>query len=179
MAFLSKADYERRERAAERRMARNAEINTLTQEQHEALAELCYIRHNFHSNDAGDKLFKTGSAEFDEYWDLIGEINTSKYWIDSMLVDAGLPKLGFICDFCDYTNDQDFNDIEIVDRNGKVYPVGVDIMTEEELYYDKYEAARAELYELAEKWNSAVECYLTKIDEEHGTDYAPHGCQRL
>ena len=48
MAILNKEQYAARNERAAERMVLNAEITTLTPEQHEFLAELCRMRHEIH-----------------------------------------------------------------------------------------------------------------------------------
>lgn len=50
MAVLDRDAYNRKAEWAARRMVQNKEIKTLTEEQHDALAELCELRHNVHAN---------------------------------------------------------------------------------------------------------------------------------
>jgi hypothetical protein len=50
MAHLTKTQYFLRNENAAKRMQENAKVETLTELQHDALANLCTARHNIHSN---------------------------------------------------------------------------------------------------------------------------------
>ena len=65
MAYLDKDAYIAKRELAARRMAENAEIETLTPEQHEALEYLCTVRHNIHCNQ--DDLFKSQCGNFTDF----------------------------------------------------------------------------------------------------------------
>ena len=183
MAYLTGQEYDRRREAAATRMERQREITTLTEEQHDALAALCSLRHRIHSDHrAADSLFCTGSGDYDEYWQAMqgmAEDFRPMHYVFADLMAAGLPRFRFSEDGCGYCNDMDWNDDEYEDDDGTVYPAGIDQNENENLFWEKYEACKRPLYALVEDWNWAVEQYLQAIDEAHGTSYAPTGAQRI
>jgi len=161
MAYLSKHEYFLREQAAARRMAENAEIETLTEAQHDALATLCAVRHELHSTPrVGEVLFNGEAADHSRLWDII-DTETQDNKTLSALVAVGLPALDWSCDPVEY--DTSFCWPEVYGTR----------ITE-----DDRDEAIAALYDLSEAYNSAVEDYLRKIDEEYGTHYAPTGALR-
>ena len=86
MAYYSKDVYERKAAYAARRMEENAQVPTLTDEQHDTLAYLCYIRHWIHSTDRM-RLFNEESNEYSEMSRYLYEID------EGMLSMADLPAL--------------------------------------------------------------------------------------
>ena len=163
MAFLTKDEYERRARAADRRMAENALVDTLTDEQHDTLAWLCSIRHKVHSSDAGKCLFYCEGADYDEFWSYI-ETENQVNPIKTALEDVNLPAWEWSCDGIAYDNDQIIHT--------------PDFFAEDERE-EATEKALEELYTLVERWNSSIENYLSRIDEIHGTQYCPTGALRI
>lgn len=153
MAILSREAYEGKRRWADARMAANAEIDTLTPEQHETLAWLCRIRHEMHTHQ--EAFFFDESSEHDEFWNYIESDDGTD--IDSRLREVGLPGIRFPGAAENYITDSTWRD------DG----------------YETIEEAESESVAFAERINSIIEIYLTKIDTEHGTNYAPSGETRL
>lgn len=87
MAKLSKEQYSRRNENAAIRMSENKEVSTLTEKQHEVLAELCSFRHELHCNQ--EDLFASNGANFAIFWNFLREEIYNK------LSDANLPKISF------------------------------------------------------------------------------------
>ena len=165
MARLCKDEYLRRETAAGNRMRRNAEIDTLSQEQHNALSEVCAIRHGIHSDPhRAEILFNPQSAKNTEYWEAIDTKNFNNR-IRSLLAEADMPSFSWDCDAIQFEDDLSFEEEGILP--------GMDG------YEQRYTAALEELSQLVEAWNKAVEDYLAAIDQKHGTTYAPTGALRI
>jgi hypothetical protein len=98
MAILKYDDYQRRRENAAKRMIDNSKNENLTEEQHEALAELCKIRHEIHSNKKNVII-----SDDDNYKHKLIEINMK-------LVELGLPYMKFIpC------GEGDYIDIDTID----------------------------------------------------------------
>ncbi len=176
MAFLTKEQYEARQRYADRKMAKNAEIKTLTEEQHDALSEICSIRHRVHSSNAASALFNTESSDYDRFWDYICGDEIKEF-----IEDNNLPKWEWRgCDPCDYgcNTDLDWDCLDLPNEddfeNREEYEKKVDEISDNarEKYLD-------ELYDLVERWNDSIEAYLREIDEQCGTEYCPTGSNRL
>ena len=165
MAYLTKEAYEGKERFAERRMMENAEIETLTEEQHDALSWLCTIRHDMHGNQEAFFLDESGSHE--KYWDYI------EHGINDRLIAAKLPKIEFKYTIEDYNTDG-----IVLDELREEYGDSRYNECEEEANA-KFEEARQKMISLAGSFNSEIERYLREIDEEHGTKYCPGGHTRL
>lgn len=154
MGYLSKEVYERKRAYAGRKMAQNSRIESLTEDQHEALATLCRIRHEIHTNP---KAFFNNESNVWSYIDDGcggGIINTN-------LENAGLEPIEFNVDPACYPTDYDWDDEEIWD--GK---------------YNDYDSALREIYTVAEEINNKIEEYLRLIDKTHGTEYCPTGLSR-
>lgn len=151
--------YEGKREWAARRMEKNKMVDTLTEEQHEALAWLAEVRHKIHTNQKS--MFLSQSSDYNELWSHIDDIDEDKsiYW---KLTNVGL-KNDLSWDVSNIPNDYDYN------------------LPQEEGGYgiESYDEAFEILIEFLEKVNSDIEVYLTKIDEEHGTNYAPSGYTRF
>lgn len=156
MAYLTKNAYECKREWAAKRMAENAEVETLTTEQHGVLEWLCTVRHNVHCNQ-GD-FFNDEAPNNSEYWNYIDSADGCGI-IRDRLKAAGLPVLRWSFSVDDYMTD------------GICYELGY---TEEER-----EEEREKCFEMAEKFNSDIENYLTQIDKKHGTSYCPSGATRV
>lgn len=143
---------------ANRKYERNALIETLTEEQHEALSALCADRHYMHVN--GEKEIWSEESSHSRTYQLIGGV----MWVSEInqyLADADLPTINF----CDY-DDCD---------NISTYDTFCDSDEERE---DAELEAKERIEEIIEH-NDALICkYLKKIDEEHGTEYTPSGMSR-
>ncbi len=136
-----------REEAVKRKMEKNTEVESLTKEQHSALAELAALRHDVHVNS----WMITGSdtTNFLPYKDgLIG--------INKILKSSGLPIIE-----------------ELGQRYGQIiaaYHKSYDIHERKKM--DDFQRLRAEFL----SWfNNSVKSYLKKIDQEYGTKYCPVG----
>jgi hypothetical protein len=154
MAIISKDGYAGKREWAANRIAENKKIETLTKEQHEALAKLCRIRHELHTNQK--TLFFAESGDHQRLWKYIDLDWESEYHIDNILHEANLPKIGINTSGADYPTDHDYEDMG----------------------YD-YEEALSCVLNMAEAVNTKIEIYLREIDEQYGTNYCPSGITRL
>ena len=154
MAYIDKEGYERKREWAAKRMAENSQIDTLTEEQHEALEWLCSVRHDVHCNQ--DDFFCDESANSSEYWNYIDDGNGGT--IREKLMEAGLPEMKWSFNPDMYTSESVCYELDY---------------TEEER-----EEERERCLEMAEKFNLDIEKYLKTIDEQHGTNYCPSGASR-
>lgn len=157
MAYLTKEQYERRAENAAIRMAKNAQISSLTEEQHEALKELCYRRHEMHSNMDSCTI----SSE--------NRIMAKLAKAGVMLAQAGIPCQALPSDEADYIDIDSIEDLYEIDDDPE------DDDERREWYADNYSRIMSELSEL----NEQIEDYLRTIDEQHGTSYCPTGAQRI
>lgn len=152
--------YEAKQRYADRIMRDNATIETLSEEQHAALADICRIRHYLHSTPA-DRIFSSESAESDNWFRELSEIN-------DILTASGLMPI----------------DISLSEES---VPSDIDwyyVMSDEEKeQYENFEAyydiAIEQIARIKEEINSKIEIYLAAIDNEHGTKYCPTGNARF
>lgn len=144
--------YEAKENYANKIMAENAKVETLTEEQHDALESLCKIRHNMHSNKA---IMFNSEAANSELW---GDYDR----ISELLEEAKLPKLTLPDSSEDFTVSYDYD----IDDRG--------------LSFSEWcEEAEQEFFEQMEDVNNKIERYLKDIDEVHGTHYCPTGLSRF
>ena len=163
MAYLTKDDYYRRELAAGRRMAQNAEIETLTQEQHDVISDFCSFRHKFHTG-MSRIVYNNGEA-FTELIRLNGEFQ-----------ELGLPIMEGIPTYNDsYINIDDINSLTDYDEEYSEVEFDDDEEKRLEWVQKHYDRIYDELSELHKK----MEKHLERIDEEYGTTYAPTGALRV
>lgn len=164
MGYLSKEAYERKNEYAARRMHNNAQIDSLTEEQHEFLAELCEFRHELHCNQ--NALFLSECADYNRYWNYISELSNKASAV-------GLQFNGY---------DEDTG-IELVSDSYYDYDISEDDYESEDDYVEAkeeaYNDAQIEVLKFAQKLNFDIEKFLAKIDAEHGTDYCPAGATRI
>lgn len=181
MGYISKDGYERKAAAAAQRMAENAEVDTLTEDQHEALAWLCAVRHEMHTTDA-DAMYYTEYADSDLWANLCGtEVMDEDGEIQQRLADAGLPAIQDIRVPDPMSTDADstyMSTDELLDVLPESYRP--EDTTDESAVAEAYsEYGIHECREYAERVNTTIEQYLRAIDEEHGTSYCPSGATRI
>ena len=151
--------YDAKQRYVDRVMSKNAEVETLSDDQHSALRKVAEMRHKFHSNPDG--LFNTESASYD-MWNYVaqdGEINR-------LLEQAGLPTI----EFGDYTYTPSTFDYEELGGKDEYETLAE---------WKEQSGVMDEFYKDFNDANERIEKYLRTIDEEHGTQYAPSGFSRL
>ena len=145
--------WEAKERFVEKKMAENAKVETLTDDQHEVLAWLCSVRHEMHTNP--EHFFYSEWTKFGYFWDLISnEEGFSE--INTRLLSVGLDPI-------------DFSFVSPDDAS-------FDFLCDSE---EEYEDGLAQTYEMVDKINKTIEDYLVGIDKKHGTSYCPSGLARL
>lgn len=172
MAYVSKEGYERKAAYAARRMAENAEVETLTAEQHEALAELCEIRHWIHSTDRM-RMFNSEASESDGLSDRLARLFDS-----NILADADLPELRTI-DIYMLPSSSDW-ELLITEEDRQAWKE----RSETEGFangYDCWLNLGDEFHEFCQmigQLNADIERYLADIDKAHGTSYCPTGKSR-
>lgn len=149
--------YERKNEWAANRMEQNKNIDTLTEQQHDALAWLCSIRHTIHTNQKS--MFISNSVDFD-LWKYIDGVDDNT--IKEKLESVGLPN-NLSWDALFVPSDYDYNMR----------------FNEDKSWYNDYDAAYEIHIDFLEKVNTDIENYLRNIDKEHGTNYAPSGHTRL
>jgi len=151
MAYHTKETYERKAEWAANRMEENSKIESLTEEQHSALAKLCSFRHELHCNQ--DSLFITESANYNKYHEMLDE------GVNTILINAGLLIInGIATDFMPSDMDLAYGCAE-----------------EWETLEEGKEIALNQAIAINEK----IETYLLQIDNKYGTNYCPSGKSRL
>lgn len=162
MAKLSREAYDGRREWAARRMAENAKIDSLTQEQHDLLAELCTFRHNLHCS--WDSLANGNAQDI--------EAQISEYYEDT-LSDRTRRLFGEAAyNLIDYnTTADDPEDVE------EYMGIPTDLYNDD--YNEWCERIREADFDLFSTINSEIESFLTRIDNKYGTSYAPSGATRF
>lgn len=141
-------------------MYQQRSVDTLTEEQHGVLAELCTIRHEIHSCESS-VFYNSEASKHSEYTSYLNTSYETK--LSDMLEEVSLPPLDWHCDFENVTTD--------IDEQWE------DFETDEER--DEFEAeAEFEIANIIQKWNATIEDYLRAIDEEYGANYCPTGALR-
>lgn len=169
MARLSKDARQGKKEWADRRMADNARIETLTKEQHEILEWLCSVRHEMHKNQ--DEFFNAESSS--KFWEMVdSSLDSEEINIDFKLKSSGLEEIGLNVRCINYLNNYDYDE-EINEADFKTYE------EYDQARIDAYADAFDDVCKMASEVNNQIESYLLKIDKEHGTDYCPAGIQRL
>ena len=154
MAYLDKKQYDYRREAAGKRMQENKEIDTLTEDQHDILSDLCKIRHEIHSDKKNVII-----SDDEDYKAKLIRINIK-------LIELELLYMEFIpCDEGDYI------DIDTIDGLYEYDEVPEDDGERKDWYDNNYWRISEEL----EKLNHKIEKYLKEIDEQYNTNYCPTG----
>lgn len=160
MAQLDKNAYYRKMIYAGKKMAANKEIQTLTEEQHDALSQMCSARHELHTNM--DRITK-GSEQ-----DYLGSIIEA----NGALGKSGLPIIdGIPTDTTDYIDIDSIRELEDLGEAPS--------RDDEDEWQEWYDAEYHRIYDELSKLNKKIEKYLEQIDAEHGTHYAPTGASRI
>ena len=162
--YLSKSDYERRNKNILKRNEDNFEIaleNGMTEEQADAIIWLCAVRHDIHTFGT-EKIF---IGEDDKFIDLfIGEIK-------ERLNEVGFKnKLDWEFDLINLPSNSTLDDDYDLDSNS-------------ENYYEEYDNAVADAYDkisdFISKVNDDIEKFLNEIDKKYKTKFAPTGAWRV
>lgn len=160
MAYLNKDAYQGKKEWAAKRNAQNAEIESLTDEQHEYLEELCEFRHFLHTH--WDEAFHCESFDYDRITD------EASVYGSNPLISSGRELFG-VAPFIarDLVSDDDaFTVAEEDELEGE---------DRDELYSEYYNAN----CRLLSAINEEIESFLRKVDQEHGTQYCPTGATRI
>lgn len=146
--------------------AKNAEIETLTAEQHELIQEICKFRHEVHCNiDSYFNAFSKHSATISDGWVIVELFKEDFVFnLNELLKKYNLPKFHTSFDFISCPDDS---------------WVETDRDDDEEAWQDEYDGLQRECYQEFNKLNSDIEKWLSNIDNEHGTSYCPTGFARL
>lgn len=160
-AFHSKEVYDKKREYAARKMLKNKEINTLTENQHDILSDLCSIRHGLHSN-----MNEVVLSDSSDYKDTLILIN-------DRLVESGLEKI----DKIPLGHGEDFIDIDTMDGLFEYGEIPEDSDSDE--YQDWYDEEYTRIHNELEELNKTIEKYLAKIDSIHKTSYCPTGLSRI
>jgi hypothetical protein len=174
--------YERKAAYTERKMRENAENENLTEEQHDVLAWLCSVRHDFHCNYSD--LFNSESSHvFFEPFDNFGK----ECEVNQKLEDTGLPKIPFSYNSWYIPVEDDYysvlDDKEREEWEKKAEEWNTENPTQMShsgcSFWKEESGAYAEFIDIMEGINSAMENYLLEIDKKYGTNYCPSGMSRL
>lgn len=156
MGQINKQQYECRRESAARRMAENAEVTTLTSEQHELLAEIASARHAMHTK--AKEMYNCESAGYSSLWSVWFDGSRS---INERLEKESMPTISYSMSECDFPTSDD-RQLGLINDTDEA----------EEENIEKF-------YELHGKLNNDIERYLRQIDERYGTKYAPSGKLRV
>lgn len=171
--------YEGKREWAARRMMANAEIETLTAEQHEVLEWLCTVRHELHINT--DSVWDENSDALKPFDNSYGECE-----VNQRLKEVGLKPIELQFDYLSCPTVSDFDCLssdeqaeweEKADQYNEEHPDGwyhsrISLWKEESWEYEDFKKDM-------ERINTNVENYLKEIDDTHGTSYCPSGYTRL
>ena len=144
-------------------MRENSEVETLTEEQHEALQELARIRHEIHSS--WETMWNDEASDNPRLWNYI------ESGIDEMLTEAELPTIEFNYEPGDIPTAEDYY-IFLTEEEQEEYDNDSWKWREESGAFDEFADFLSEV-------NNKIEDYLRNIDKEYGTHYAPTGFARL
>ena len=160
MAILDKNAYYGKMIYTGKKMAENREIETLTEEQHDALEMICRARHELHTNM--DRIVKGSERNY------LGDIVRA----NSALEESGLNIIdGIPTDTVDYIDIDSIRELEDIGEAPS--------RDNEDEWQEWYNAEYHRIYDELENLNKTIEKYLEQIDIEHGTHYAPTGKSRI
>lgn len=162
MAYFSKEVYERKREWVARRAEANKSIKTLTEAQHDAIAEICSIRHDLHCNSK--YAFISESAMYREFDFYPSEWEYEDCDLVKIIKSNNLPDIKFTTTrtYDNWLSDYDWNE------DGEY-----DMDENEDEYYDAYKEAFEKTMETLNQLDDDVRRYLKMLDEMFGTDYAP------
>lgn len=150
----------------EKVMAENSEVDTLTEEQHEVLRELCRLRHEIHTNH--ESIFHNNDNGLTDRFNDFSEENNLPLKID---YDELVTVLDY--DLLSQEEQSDYeeraNDYNIIKPDSALSHSGFSLWCEEHF---------KECSDYLENLNDQIESYLADIDKQHGTQYAPTGISR-
>ena len=171
MAHFTKEEYEYKREYAENRFDENAQIaqeKGMTDEQVDAIAIICRIRHDIHSGDRMSMFFNT-SDSLEKAED-----------IEELIAETELPSIEWAHNYIiDCVSIIDYDELMAADEKEKWeakaekmgYQTGVDCWMNQTDVYDDF-------YEMVEDFNSDIEKWLKIIDNQYGTSFCPTGIAR-
>lgn len=162
--------FERKAKYAENKAKSNIEIaveHGMTNEQADAVAQICKYRHDIHMTKGADVYYGN---------DHIYEIITK---IDDILFDNSLPEIRWTVNTdTDWITDADYENnlidddiISMLESEAK--------STSRDMSDVIFEYADAYNTKTIDSINKDIEAWLTSVDEQYGTEFAPSGWSRL
>jgi hypothetical protein len=159
--------WEGKSRYVDKLMQDNAQISTLTEEQHDVLRRLCKFRHDWHTTD----LLNLLSPEY-SIWKQYDEIS-------DMLSSVDLPKL-VLPDSENFPSEMDYYELLDPEEREQYEDQATDISMHNGFTLWLEESGIGDdLAEMHEDVNVQIEDYLRQIDKIHGTHYCPTGMSRF
>lgn len=159
--------FEAKERYVEKVMDENSEIDTLTEEEHDVLRELCRFRHELHTNQ--ESIFNLNDDGLTDKFNEFAEENNLPFCID---YDDLITTLDY--DILTEPEKEEYEKQAEEYNNSK---------SENAWSHSGYTLWREDnfgkCYDYLEDLNNQIESYLREIDEKYGTHYAPTGWARL
>lgn len=150
----------------EKVMAENSEVDTLTEEQHEILRELCALRHELHVNH--NSIFHSNDEHLVDKFNNFSQENELPFFID-------IEELVTALDYDLLSSDE----IDKYERKAEEFN---NTKSERQMYHSGFSLWCEEHFEecsnYLENLNDQIESYLANIDKQHGTQYAPTGISR-
>lgn len=163
MAYFSKEAYEGKQKWADRRMAENKKIESLTEEQHEALSDIAKKRHDLHINF--ESAFLTESSKYDDFNFYPSEWEIEDSEIVKLINENNLPEIKIHKrTYNNWINDQEFHE--------EMKELNIDSGTSE--YNEKLNYAKEITNDTLNLLDQDVRDYLAYIDYLYGTNYAPN-----
>ena len=169
MAFFCKEVSEQKAAYAERKTKENAEVGTLTAEQQDVLAGLCWLQYEIHNHL--DRIFLTESCENPFFWQNYSSIN--EQLSECGLEQVSLPDCTWIPESSDYYSV--LSDEERETWTLKANALGIDGY---DLWYEESGVVN-EYYDNMREIKNNIEIYLKSIDKKHGTKYGSAGANRV
>ena len=166
MAYLDNNAYDRKREWAAKRMSGNRKVDTLTEEQHDLLEELCRFRHELHTS--WEDAFNTNSPSFGYFADNISiySVGNSGEELPCRIEAAFGKKPYYARDYYDLNE-------------------AIDILREEGIdsdhpdYNSELNELKEQAFEVFATINDEIEAFLCEIDKEYGTNYCPSGATRI
>jgi hypothetical protein len=183
MAYLTQEAYDRKREYAARRMEDNREIETLTEEQHDALSKVCEDRHRLHGHGMSEAIYCTEHPNNRDWYEIIDDPYTGERGaINTVLEEARLPIIENL-ELPDCPDDQ-WREYQTVEEAGEELEVEREDGEDDDDYESKvsdahYQYGVSKCHDIAESINAKIEDYLRSIDDEHGTHYCPSGATRI
>lgn|SRR5574344_347741 len=167
MAYLNKERYEARQLNAEKRAKENSEKaqdSGMTQEQTQAITNLCRVRHLLHTNM--DNIAKNDN----------NEIKKEIIRANKLLEESGLSYINSI----PLNAEEDYIAIDTMEeRTNKDFYDDIPDIADEKVFNDWWQNCYHEIYNQLEELNNTIERYIRDIDNIYNTHFAPTGALRI